>query len=71
MSTFKIEKGIAPKSKSNKYPFDQMEIGDSFVISKNERPKASMSAYQHGYRTGTKYSCRLDDKGDLRVFRIK
>jgi hypothetical protein len=44
---FKIEKGIPlcrPSSKSNKYPFDDMEVGDSFFAPHPEAKNARMSA---------------------------
>jgi hypothetical protein len=44
---FKIEKGIPlcrPSSKSNKYPFDQMEVGDSFFVPHAEAKSARMAA---------------------------
>lgn len=73
MSDFKIEKCIpAPLSRQpHQYPFDQMEVGDSFLI-----PGAKITAEVFGSiahrknRYGEGYRCRAVDDG-LRVWRVK
>ena len=44
---YKIEKDVPlcrPSSKLNKYPFDQMEVGDSFLVPYAEAKSARMAA---------------------------
>ena len=44
---YTIEKNVPlcrPSSKSNKYPFDQMEVGDSFFVPHAEAKSARMAA---------------------------
>ena len=44
---YKIEKDVPlcrTSSKSNKYPFDQMEVGDSFLVPYAEAKHARMAA---------------------------
>jgi hypothetical protein len=65
----KIEKGIEmPK----RYPYDDMEVGDSFVVPDEvTRTSISASAYIYGKRYGKKFSVRKDATKVLRVWRIK
>ncbi len=45
---FKIEKAIAliPSKRSSKYPFHQMEIGDSFAVPRELEHSVRARAYQ-------------------------
>lgn len=71
MNSFAIEKGIPvpPEKDTKKYPFKEMQIGDSFFI-----PGAKTSAVISGPITYRKtryreqYMCRCVD-GGLRVWR--
>lgn len=51
------------------YPFEQMEVGDSFVIPDGEREKCRMAAYAWGKRRNLRFVVRLDDDGDVRCWR--
>lgn len=77
MSACVIEKDVAlPRIKcgrrkgSSKYPFNSMEVGDSFVVS--NRKAAEFGAYIRSFlrRSGmsAKFSCRTDGK-NVRVWR--
>lgn len=70
MSDYKIEEGVPLKSRLgyNKYPFGEMEIGDSF-FSNADRTLVSSAASWYGKRNGRKYSTRKDGTG-FRVWRI-
>lgn len=49
-----------------KFPFDQMKVGDSFVIPDSvTRSAVTMAAWRYGKKTGTKFSVRRlpDGKG--------
>lgn len=49
-----------------KFPFDQMKVGDSFVIPEGvTRSAVTMAAWRYGKKTGTKFSVKrlLDGKG--------
>jgi hypothetical protein len=74
MSTITIEKNIpVPANKrTNKYPLNTMEIGDSFVVPLEMAPKSgiypAISVYAR--RAGTKYTIRaIEDSGGWRVWR--
>lgn len=65
-------------SRGSKYPFSQMEIGDSFQVEfeakERNHPPASASAYLYGKRTNTKWASRVtkvDGKHFVRVWRVK
>lgn len=74
MSQFKIEKSvpIPPRSRASKYPFEQMEKGDSFVIPAADNKSltsARSSVYAAATKQKVKVATRVDDKG-LRVWRV-
>lgn len=58
-----IEKGVPlPQKQQHKkrksiYPFDEMEVGDSFLIQENDK-KVRASACVYAKRTGKKFSIR-------------
>jgi len=64
----KIEKKIPlPR----KYPFDEMEVGDSFELPTNwKRTTVAVAALRYGKVTGTKFSIRKTPEG-FRCWRIK
>jgi len=75
MTTIKIEKdvpihggGNAGNRNPEKYPFREMEVGDSFFIAEN--PKAvQSSAYVAGKRLGRRFITRREGDG-VRVWRV-
>ena len=70
----KVEKGIPiPTRKSQRwkrYPFPEMEVGDSFLVSREDGYKAQSAAHEYGSRCGVKFCTRRLEIG-LRVWRIK
>ena len=68
MAEFKIEKNIPAPGRRAKYPFAEMEVGDSFEAP--ESAKLRTAAYNAGKKSGRKFTCRTHD-GALRVWRIK
>lgn len=67
---FAIEKNIVPKRKYKPvtFPFQQMEVGDSFVV---ENEKAACSARSSALHFGMKASAEKIEGGKYRVWRIK
>lgn len=64
---FKIDKNVPPPSQ-NKYPFDEMEPGDSFHVSGDvqiNRARVAMNAYVK--KTKKKFTSRKDETG-LRIW---
>ena len=65
------------RDRSFRYPFDKMEVGDSFqveFVKKKSAQSASSSAFLYGKRTNTKWTSRVtkvDGKHFVRVWRIK
>lgn len=78
LSVFKIEKGVSlmPKDPvSRKYPFTQMEVGDSFFIENpaiDDIGRIRSSACIYGKRTNKKFSIRKDGQksGSYRCWRL-
>lgn len=68
----KVEKGIPlPISfQAQRYPFDKMDIGDSFFIEKVEAQRLSAAASLYGKRNNMKFSVRSIDNG-YRCWRVK
>lgn len=68
----KIEKGIPlPVARSRKksiWPFDEMKIGDSFLMPK-KLSRASSNASNHAKKLNKKFACRKVDENNTRVWR--
>ena len=62
----KIDKGIAIPNKRNKYPWDTIEIGDSFFTLANVRMLTHIRSKVYGH----KYSVRKENNG-FRVWRTE
>lgn len=72
MSEFEVEKGIpAPETrgKEAKYPWKEMEVGDSFLITEPPKYIRNMAS-QAGRVNGLKFSVRTLPEG-VRVWRVK
>ncbi len=70
MTESKIQKGVPiPTSKiAKRYPFKDMEVGDSFLTDAPQQ-WASAAAIVHGKRVGQKFTTRVEN-GGTRVWRI-
>lgn len=70
----KIEKGVEmPKGRQGRkqiYPWDDMEVGDSFKVQGKSQKDLSPSASFAGKRRGKKFSARNVD-GGVRVWRVE
>lgn len=68
---YKIEKGVPMPKLRNKYPFRQMEVGDSVYIPNSHAAasKSSYAAYDFQKRTGRKFISRKEGDG-IRIWRI-
>lgn len=70
---YQIEKNIPISTKRAdivKYPFSQMEVGDSFTVPIEERHKIAQSAFYFGKKNGKKFATRREiDK--IRVWRVR
>lgn len=68
---YKIEKNvpIPPNSKSGRFPYDQLDVGDSFVASNVNLASVCSSNYRIGKRLGRKFIARQEN-GDVRVWRV-
>lgn len=72
---YAVEKGIPiPKPKSggapSKYPWDQLAVGDSFLVPDKTKKTFSSQLLYRGKRNGCKYIAR-DVEGGVRVWRVK
>ena len=54
-----------------KYPFDSMNVGDSFSLSEKDRGSASGAASNYGKAYKRKYTVRKIDDGQYRCWRSK
>lgn len=79
--SYKIEKNIEMPSKissrkgTTKYPFAEMEIGDSFIIDPSLKSKTQLSSTANDWakRNGLtkRFSVRAISNGDYRLWRIE
>lgn len=72
-STVKIDKDIPPppeKKRVYKYPFAQMEVGDSFRWNVEERRKVATAAQDHTRRTGWRFTVRKQFEDGIEVIRV-
>lgn len=73
--TFKIEKNIPLPNKGGRgrplmYPFDQMDVNDSFLIPKGVNAKSvSNAAGKYGKRHGKEFTTREIGNGRYRIWR--
>lgn len=75
MSEFTIDKDIpVPKQvgtgRKNKYPFDALEVGDSFFVKDAKVKTLSRTCGSHGKRLSRKFTSRTVD-GGVRVWRTE
>jgi TusA-related sulfurtransferase len=70
--TYTIEKGIpiGPRSRASatKYPFEKMEVGDSFEVETNSPTGVATGARQWAERHGMVFTTRRTKKG-IRIWR--
>jgi len=69
---FAIEKGIPIPGGSKlapKYPFDKLDVNDSFFVPGARRATVGAAAYHFANKNGRKFTVRLVDDG-VRVWRI-
>ena len=74
MTKYRIEKNIPIPtfSRSRKYPFDKMKIGDSFLVSLGEDRSVRNCAAAAGRRHNMKFICRqTSGENNIRVWRLK
>lgn len=75
---FKIETDVpvptTGKLGSRKYPFEEMQVGNSFVATGETAVVAAKrvraSAYRYGKAHGTQYSIRVINPTQVRIWRI-
>lgn len=64
---YEIEKNIPIVGK---YPFDKMEVGDSFYVEgdKNSKANLRMAAFTYRKKVNVEFATKSDDKG-IRIWR--
>lgn len=72
---FKIEKNVAFPALggrgSKKYPFDEMQVGDSFLAQvKADRLSNAAASYARYHGSGIKFATRKIDDDNTRIWRI-
>ena len=74
-NTYAIEKNVPPPAFHGapnrlKYPFKEMEVGDSFSVPPEDKDRVRSSASLAGMRLSRKFTLRRQDDGSFRVWRI-
>lgn len=69
MSQPRIEKNVPLPQR---YPFAQMEIGDSFAVPEGiNRTRVSVAAKRHGDKHGQKFTVRIMPDRSFRCWRVE
>jgi len=67
-----IQKGVPlPKRANNKYPFQEMEVGDSFELPVSQKAAVARSAWSRGLELEAKFTVRQISDETVRVWRIE
>lgn len=72
-----IETGVPVKRTPQKYPFVNMEIGDSFLVPADNLPERTgaqgvrQAAYTYGKRHGMKFVSGEQPCGGVRIWRVE
>ena len=70
---FKIETNVPPpatrENRAIRYPFKEMEVGHSFVLTKDQKDQVRSAASYYGSRNSRLYSVRKDGNG-YRCWRV-
>lgn len=68
----KIDKDVPvpPFKRALKYPFDKMEVGDSFMVKGVKRENLAVTAAKYGKKSGKAFLVR-DIEGGVRCWRIE
>jgi hypothetical protein len=75
--SYEIEKNVPMKQKverakfKRKYPFDDMEIGDSFLVATENREKVRVASYIEGIRKHKLFKVTLDEDDNVRCWRLE
>lgn len=77
--TYRIEKGVPLPPVNIKYPFAEMEVGDSFVVDADHpsavrcegsgTPRVGDAARKHGARYGMRFSYKCLPGGSVQIRR--
>ncbi len=69
---YKVDKDIPiPPARSTlaRYPFADMEPGDTFAVPAEENKKVRLAAHSYGKRHGKAFTIRRQEDGTVRVWR--
>jgi len=66
---YQIEKNIPFSTGRHRFPFREMEVGDSFQINPNDRRRVASAASYYGKRNKKKFSIRMSPES-TRVWRV-
>lgn len=75
--SYVIEKNVPMKNKVakkkfvRKYPFDEMEVGDSFAVEAENREKVRVACSLEGSRKKKYFKVSLDENDTLRCWRLE
>lgn len=68
---YTIDKGVPIKVSSSKYPLEELEVGDSFVIPKEQRRSVATRMTLVKNATGREFTSRTVSDTEVRVWRTK
>lgn len=68
---YTIDKGVPVRVTSSKYPLEELEVGDSFVVPKEKRRSVATRMTLVKNATGREFLSRSVSDTEVRVWRIK
>ena len=71
LGAYEIESDIPlPTHQRSIYPFQQMQVGDSFLVLADDARRAQTAAYNWAKVNGKKFTTRrISDEGNVRIWR--
>ena len=75
--SYEIEKNVPMKHKKDKerftrkYPFADMDIGDSFKVEPENRERVRVASAVEGTRKGKRFKIALDENDQIRCWRLE
>lgn len=69
---YEIEKNvpIPPSQKAGRFPYEELDVGDSFKVSGIKLQSVCNSNYRAWKKTGRKFTARQEEDG-VRVWRVQ
>lgn len=66
----KVDSGVPLPSAKQKYPYAELQVGDSFVVSGRGLQVMCNANYRYGKKLGCVYTAKRLEDGSIRIWRV-